>query len=239
VNDQANSTDALVKTIRSRGYWQVQLRPVAFEEKRISSLAALEHALRRAHVQLRGWDYPHIDERQGEIGRHKDFVQGTANFGAHHEVWRLYQSAQFVHLFTMMEDWLEVYGGKYDVKPGEILEVNATLWMLTEMFLFFGRLVEALNLTGDVVVSYKLVGLAGRQLQTLDPLRHPLMEWRKAATELHEYGDDVTRPSATLIGSARDLAVAEALKLYERFHWEPDRASVVEEQRKLLERRFS
>ena len=232
--EQQLTAEAVLATIRSRGYWQVQLRPATFDEKRIGSLSSLEQAIRRAHVQLRGWDYPHVNPNR-DFSRHKDFIQGLVSWGTHHEVWRLYQSAQFVHVFAMMEDWLAEYTNQYaNLKPGEILEVTSTLWTFTEMFLFFGRLVESLQLTGDVVVSYRLVGLAGRQLQTLDARRMPLHEWRKAASDLTEFDDTVTLPAAKLIGSSAELAVEHAMQLYERFHWQPDRASLVEEQRKLL-----
>jgi len=82
------------------------------------------------------------------------------------------------------------------------------------------------------------LGLGGRQLQTLDPRRMPLHEWRKAADDLKEFGQELTLPVSKLIASSSELAVDQALMLYERFHWEPDRASVNEEQRKLLERRY-
>ena len=98
------TTETVLKTIRSRGYWEVRLRPSVFEPKRIGSLVILDEAVQRARVQLRGWDYPHVDD--GEITRHKDFIQGMFSSGTHHEVWQLFQSAQFVHVFAMMEDWL-------------------------------------------------------------------------------------------------------------------------------------
>jgi hypothetical protein len=224
--------------IRSRGYWRVQLRPNAFNEKRVSSLAELERAIERAHVELRGWDYPHVPR---QIDRHADFIEGTVNFERHQEVWRLYQSAQFVHLFAMTEDWMNDPRAGWSsgpIQPGKLLEVTSTLWTFTEMFLFFARLVEALTLGPEVVVAYRLIGLGGRQLQTLDPRRMPLHEWRKAADDLKEFGQELTLPVSKLIASSSEIAVDQALMLYERFHWEPDRASVIEEQRKLLERRF-
>jgi len=88
------------------------------------------------------------------------------------------------------------------------------------------------------VTAYRIVGLEVRQLQTLDPRRMPLHEWRKAVPDLNECGQELTLPASKLIASNSEIAVDQALMLCERFHWEPDRASVVEEQRKLLERRF-
>ena len=141
----------------------------------------------------------------------------------------------------MNEDWMDDPNARWSsgpIAPGTILEVTSTLWMFTEMFLFMARLVEALTLGPEVVISYTLIGIGSRQLQTLDPRRIPLHEWRRAAPDLKEFGQELTLPVSRLVASSSDLAVDQALVLYERFHWEPDRASVVEEQRKLLERRF-
>jgi len=54
-------------------------------------------------LRFLGLDYPDIP-REG-ITRHKDFLQGLTSWEHHLELWRLYQSAQFVHLFAFQEDW--------------------------------------------------------------------------------------------------------------------------------------
>lgn len=227
----------LSERIRSRGHWYVNLQPVTYDETRIGSLAELERAFRQAHVQFRGWDYPH-DPKDG-VSRHKDHIEGSVSWASHHEVWRLYQSGQFIHLFALDEDWWEESGyGPQKVKPGQLLEVSGTLFTVTEMFVFASRLVEALKSSPEVIFTYKLVGLKNRQLQTLDPRRMPLHDWRKAASELHEYGREMRVAVPDLIARAAELAVDEVMAIYERFHWEPARQSVVEEQRRLLERRL-
>jgi len=227
----------LAEIIRSRGHWHVNLHPATFDENRIGSLAELERAFREAHVQLRGWDYPH-EPREG-ASRHKDFIEGSVSWEDRHEIWRIYQSCQFVHLFAMPEDWLQESGwGPTNTEKGQLLEVGRTLFTVTEIFVFAARLVEALRLGPEVLLSYKLVGVENRQLQTLDRGRVPLGSWRKAAPDLHEYGDKLKLPVPTLIAGAPDLAVDQVMAIYERFHWEPARQSVVEEQRRLLERRL-
>jgi hypothetical protein len=99
-------------------------------------------------------------------------------------------------------------------------------------------LVQALQIGSEIVLAYKLMGLSGRRLQTLDPSRLPLHRQRRAAEDLREYGQELTLPSTTLIATAPDLAVDQTLAVYERFNWEPARQTVVEDQRKLLERRL-
>src|SRR5262245_54137547 len=50
---------ALAEKIRSRGYWEVKVRPTVFAAERIKTLGELERGVNTAHVELRGWDYPH------------------------------------------------------------------------------------------------------------------------------------------------------------------------------------
>jgi hypothetical protein len=228
----------LTKKIRSRGYWHVQIRPTTFEEKRVKTLAELERAFDSARVELRGWDYPHAP-REGPT-RHADYIQGAVDWERHMELWRLYQSGQFVHLFAMYEDWTDDPNGRYShvLQAGQLLEVSSTLWTMTEIFLFAARLAEAIKIVPDVTVSYRLHRLNGRQLQTLDPRRVELGPYRKASSELSDYGNTRTLRVTELIASAADLAIDETLALYERFNWNPARQQVVDDQRKLIERRL-
>src|SRR3989442_1688113 len=94
----------LDQTVRSRGFWRVVIRPSRFVAER-APLRDLETIVRDSIVQLRGWDYPHFP-REG-VTRGDDFILALTEAGwlAHLEVWRLYQSGQFIHLFAMREDW--------------------------------------------------------------------------------------------------------------------------------------
>jgi hypothetical protein len=231
----------LAQRIRSRGHWNVTLRPNTFIEKRVKALADLEQAILTSHVALRSRDYPHLPH-QGAT-RQNHFIQGVANWEHHYELWRLTQSAQFVHLFAMQEDWWSESGradnsSLAEVKPGELLEVPNVLFTFTELFLFAARLVEALAVGPDIVLEYKLAGLAGRRLQILDPRSRPLHGLRIAATDLTEYREELTIETSTLIARAPDLAIDQTLAVYERFNWKPPRATLVEDQRRLIERRL-
>jgi hypothetical protein len=139
----------------------------------------------------------------------------------------------------MREDWWEESVGRSGrTGLGRFLEVTWTLFSLTELFLFASRLVEAFRLTGDVVLSYRLFRLEGRQLQTADPRRVPLSEYREAAADLHHFGQELSVPATTLIADASRMAIDESLRVYQLFRWEPARETVEEEQRRLLERRL-
>jgi hypothetical protein len=235
-----DATD-LAHRIRSRGHWNLSFRPATFIEKRVKVLADLEQALHTSHVSLRGRDYPHVP-RQGAI-RQSHCIEGIASWEHHYELWRLSQSAQFVHLFSMQEDWWSESrcannSSLAEVKPGELLEVPDVLFTFTELFLFAARLVEALAVGPAIVLEYKLAGLAGRRLQILDPRRRPLHGLRIAGTDVTEYREELTIETSTLIASAPDLAIDQTLAVYERFNWTPARATLVEDQRRLIERRL-
>src|SRR6266571_644849 len=130
-----DATD-LGNEIRSRGYWRVNVRPTVFIPERVA-LRELEAITRDSIVQLRGWDYPHFP-REG-VTRGNDFIEGAteAAFISHLEVWRLYQSGQFIHLFSMREDWVEgtPLPGLGNVKPGELLSWESPLYPTKKTFL--------------------------------------------------------------------------------------------------------
>src|SRR5438552_1376329 len=94
----------LDEEIRKRGFWEVTIRPATFRERRIDNIMDLSDIVRRAAVSWRGWDFPHVDRREGaEI--HEDFIAQPTRFEHLVEVWRLYQSGQFFHLSGISDDW--------------------------------------------------------------------------------------------------------------------------------------
>ena len=51
----------LLEKIRSRGYWRVVIHPASFVEKQVANISDLYPLLQKIAVELRGWDYPHLD----------------------------------------------------------------------------------------------------------------------------------------------------------------------------------
>jgi hypothetical protein len=54
-----------------------------------------------------GWDYPHVDHHN-EVARGADWVGQECQLEDELEVWRLYQSGQFVHYFAMADEWRDL-----------------------------------------------------------------------------------------------------------------------------------
>jgi hypothetical protein len=58
--------------VRSRGRWEVTIRPAGFAPTRVS-FSDLEDVVRTAAVKLRGWAFPHVDHR-AQVARGVDWV---------------------------------------------------------------------------------------------------------------------------------------------------------------------
>ena len=130
---------ALLEKIRSRGYWKVVVRPTTFVEKRVLDKKALDHILRTTSVSLGGWSFPHVD----------DFIEldsGTDWIGQKktHELWRFYQSGQFVYYFGMAEDWRDDITGQSPLPNNGHrrvdLDIKDVVAQFTEVFEFAARL---------------------------------------------------------------------------------------------------
>lgn len=65
-------------------------------------------------VRLRGRDYSHTEENALIYGQ--DYMESSLEFESNKEIWRIYQSGQFVHHIAMREDWQQednmIFDGK-------------------------------------------------------------------------------------------------------------------------------
>src|SRR5712692_4445961 len=134
--------------IRSRGHWWIVIHPVDYVPQRLP-LTELEQVLQRARVQLRGWDFPHVSDRDPITTRTKS-IRGRTDWMYYRELWRFYQSGQFAYLLGIHEDWIErtdpgSFGARWGPPPGlaaqgPLLGVGDALFRITETFEFASRL---------------------------------------------------------------------------------------------------
>jgi hypothetical protein len=206
----------ILSKIRERGYWRVVIRPTSFEEKHIPEYSELFRIVERNAVRLRGWDYPHIDYKS-QPERGNDWVGQEFQWEDELEVWRLYQSGQFVHYFAIAEEWRD----ESSLRPpdqgwawGRHMYYISTVYSFLEIYEFAARL--ALSPAGGVMmhVEIELGNLKGRRLipETIDyqlgreyRITLPTWEhvWEGAQTEL--------------IASPRELAALATRELFARF----------------------
>ena len=98
------STEILEK-IKTRGYWQIVIRPQKFLKERVLSLPNLVKSIEENKVSYRGWDFPHLTLH--EMHRDLDYIQMSTIFLEINETWRFYQSGQFAFFRGLSEDWVE------------------------------------------------------------------------------------------------------------------------------------
>ncbi len=198
------------------------IRPGAYVENRVSDISVLYPILQKISVELRGWDFPHIDPH---IPCHidNDWIEQNSEVNQYLELWRFYQSGQFVDWIGMEEDWLNQFVDwptPDGWKPGSYLGVENAVFQYTEIFEFAARL--SMTGVGDDLMHLEidLRGLKGRGLR-LEKRRKSssFLRDRKAEIDKLPYVIDVSRTE--LITASKELALKPAIELFRRFGWDP------------------
>ena len=169
----ATSADILSE-IRSGPHWEVVVHPSRFQRERIPVLKRCWEAIEQAQVALLpGRQYPRI-ELESDSGN--DWIGSGATRDYYlHEYWRMYQSGQFTHWFTFLDD---VDGldslHEWDERapsfkpegfiPNGYLNVDGALYPCTEVFEFTARLMAAGVLDEAPLVQISMHGVKNRVL---------------------------------------------------------------------------
>src|SRR5689334_8105543 len=95
----------LTQKIRSRAYWTLSLSPAVYLPERLP-YGELLRIVQRASVNLRGWDFPHMDPHE-KVSRDVTFIAQESSWHQYHEAWRFHQSGQFLDLWALWEDWYD------------------------------------------------------------------------------------------------------------------------------------
>ena len=213
---------ALLEKIRSRGYWKVIVRPTTYVEKRVLDKKTLEHILRATSVSLiRGRDFPHVDD--SELNEGTDWIGQEIAWDRIRELWRFYQSGQFVDYFGVISDWRETSGGLRPSPNGGHRRVNLDIGIedvaaqFTEVFEFAARL--SFTEAGDSGTHIEIA--AGNLndhnlLLPCSPRRHRIVEAHKPSMT---YITDL--PNGNLVADKRDLALKASIEFFQCFNWNP------------------
>lgn len=210
---------SLTEKIQSRGYWEVVIRPSAFIEQRIGDFGDLERIVQRSAVEVGGWDFPHVDRHQPLV-REMHAVGLDYDWDRYIELWRLYQSGQFVHLSAMPLDWLDrtnLYSRPEGWEPGRDIGVLRTILHFTRIFEFAARLGATPASDEQMVVSMTIGGLLDRQLVVDSPRREPF--WHSYTTALEVFLYEKAYHRTDLMGQPRKLALKASQELFLRFGW--------------------
>jgi hypothetical protein len=215
---QRSRYSGLADKSMSRGGWITVIRPAQFISERVE-LGALLPLMQRVAVKLRGWDFPHVDPRAQPIVGLDHIEEGT-EWEHHLEWWRLYQSAQFVDVLAFDSDWRDqssLWPPEKGWKPGEILDVVATVFKFTEIFEVAARMAANVPGDDDMHVSILGLGLKGRLLTVDDPKLTPFSTPKIAS--LSEIPYEVALSRRDLMSDPRGAAIKAAVWFLERFGW--------------------
>lgn len=146
----ATSTDILHE-VRNGPHWKVVIHPQSFERERIATLGDCLTAIKDSQVWVQGWAYPHLD--RDHFDKASDWIASCQNSYVTHEYWRFFQSGLFVHYFTFREDsewkhdierqYYALVSGADSFSPSGFLDVDSTLYTITQIFEFTARLMFA------------------------------------------------------------------------------------------------
>ena len=230
--------NVLLEKIRSRGHWKVVIRPGTFVANRVPNITELYPILESRSVQLRGWDFPHLDSKtRPQIDQ--DWIEQASEWEQYLEFWRFYQTGQFVDFSGFTQDWRDqsrLSPPDKDWKPKMYLSVERAVFRFTEIFEFAARL--SLTEAGDEQMHLEIIvgGLNGRGLG-VDPVRRAgseILMGMKATIEEKPYKIDLSR--VELITEPRGLALKPAVELFRRFGWDPSLEILRDMQDELLHR---
>jgi len=221
--------------IRSKGHWDVVVRPEPFDEHRVD-YGELDDILAGAAVRLRGWPVPFIDHREQPL-RGDDWIGQDidSDVVSQYEAWRFFTSGQFSHLRAVSADWRA--GREATAVPegfNSVIEIWEILFYLTEVFELAARL--ALSPAGDekMTVDVRLNGLQERALVVGHPRRMPFSTPRRTTSD--SLRQAVTLPRDELVAEPREKALETAREFFLRFGWKPSVEQLAEHQRELTDR---
>jgi hypothetical protein len=237
----SSAAKAIMKAIKTRGYWEVDLRPDEPSEARFESISDCMEKVRESVVQLRGWDYPHFSRRDPPYpmqGR----IEASVDFGYNKEYWTMFLNGHFYHLFACREDWLKetisLFGRSTyaDISPGTVLGFLTTLYSVTEIFEFAIRLAQKDVFGRRVRMKIGLFRMEGRRISSFAPGRFIFREY--VCKEKNITFDKWMRVEE-LIGRGHEIALETTVSIFELFNWlDVSRDMLRDDQRKLLEKRL-
>jgi len=226
--------------IKSRGYWRINFEPLVYGEK-LKTLGECKDIVEKNAVRLRGWDYPHFPKRTGDntgLEAGNNFYQGWIDWYDEKELWRMYQSGQFLHYFGLRDDWSEL--SHWGIVPDAASEPKNTLniigeviYEITEVFEFLSRLAKNGIYDEGVRVTISLNKTKDRELTVKDALRAPLMGAYKATLDKIEFTKEYRKDE--VLAQSKELAFDVVLYIFERFGWHnPPIATIKRDQENLL-----
>lgn len=237
-----SSESALLADLRSSPYYTVRIRPNVTADL---SLDEMRKAVRENSVSLRGWDFPHYDERTVHLA--EDYIFNVTNWSGHLELWRLYRSGQFVYFGTPWDVAMDfqpqlrkefdsfVFSAHASQKQTVrgVLSFVGIIYSVTEFHLFSARLSRHLNFSSGALE----VGLRNVEMWALAS-GQPGVLWHgfyQAHTNDIRLSSDIENVLADPVVSAASMLK----RLFEYFDWTATDVTIKNWQDRLMAGKFA
>lgn len=234
------NSQELIRRIKSKGYWRVVIRPTKFEKLRIATFSEVRQLVQSSTVSWRGWDCPHWNP--DTVRNMQDCVESWVDWSYFIEYWRFYRSGQFVHLFALHEDHMDIERSlpiSYPPrsKRAGYLSTVSTTYTVTEIFEFAARLANKDILRPSAVISVGLYNMENHQLETFSANRMLFNEYVCPTNDPIIMEKEI--PQHELVTRPDEFALDFVIEIFERFSWNnPSRQILSEDQKRLRERRL-
>ena len=155
--------------LESIGSVKVIFEPNVYSENLIQK-KELQSILEKSKVSFRGWSFPHIPLDNKEDGKKPYFIAGNGIefydcWSGIMEIFRFYQSGQFLAKFALNEDTIGKINNK-EIKAGEYLDFLSLIYRTTEISVFIKNLIENTDIEGGTL-TLELNNVKGRKLDAI------------------------------------------------------------------------
>lgn len=236
-----SDAEAVREIIKTRGYWEVDIRPREPSRDRFENLTEVRTKVEESVVSLRGWDYPHFGNNPPPYSMNRR-IESYVNFGPYKDYWTMFINGHFYHIFACKEDWYssfeEVFKTKSrdNIEPFTTLGFMNTLLQITEIFEYAKRLGYR-NVFGEKVrILITLHNMKNRKLKSLDRRRHL---WREYVCNEDTIPVEEVLSLDDLVAEGHNTAINFTIKIFEIFNWlDVNRALLSEAQTNFLQRKM-
>lgn len=208
-----------VDKIKTRGYWQLRIRPLEYLENRVTKLSLLEDAVRQCSVSLRGWNFPHFNQNNPP-SRAQEYVDQATDWDIFVEYWRACRSGQFISICALWGEWRDQSSHWPPPKNwthGKILGFEDAIFRFAEIYEFSSRWCQALHVGEEIIIENTICHFKGRQLVSD---RRPIFPHEDRKSDIDEWSFKKQYGTAALLANPRDLAIEPTIQLFESLHWD-------------------
>jgi hypothetical protein len=204
----------LSRNIRERGHYEIVIRPEGSIDDRVP-YDELHSILQQCAVKLRGWPFPFVGS-QNDAEPLEDSIRQNEDWERYREIWRFYQSGQFVYIGGFHEDWPE-RGATESYRPQSnhaLLGCYDVSARCAETYELAARLANTVAGDNLMRISITLRNINDRQLYMEDPARQ--LAWSHTA-RIPEYTFDEMVKRDNLLAQPRVLARHATKEIFSRF----------------------